>query len=356
MFDLFSMENDSELDNIDVENSEIKNGETAVDAAAEKKEPTEVNISEEQSAHNEAASAGGCVVGDNEEQLSMDPIAAEESYIFERFGMSSEELDEAVDETIAEAEKIPEETETEDADLAATTVTDDATTQDVASEITVDSNATVPAAETTTDETVGDLSPDEEAVEQLKMNSMEGNLVNGALNVSAIASSTGLSSVFSALWTSCVSCGTFDDGSEILKSSKFKNKFDNFVEKYKNKEFPKLEDVKKDPRVTDKSGFWNWFFAGNAGGNKLKNMFKTEIKWSTIKGVPVAVTALDPITGSPDVRQLAGQKVIIVTGFYKNNNGTIKCKNICRGYIRKGAKVNRSGESLDDIFAAALGL
>ena len=81
MFDLFSMENDSELDNIDVENSEIKNDETAVDAAADPQKPVEVNITEEQAAHNEAASAGGCVVGDNEEQLSMDPIAAEESYI-----------------------------------------------------------------------------------------------------------------------------------------------------------------------------------------------------------------------------------------------------------------------------------
>ena len=50
MFDLFSMENDSELDNIDVENSEIKNDETAVDAAADPQKPVEVNITEEQAA------------------------------------------------------------------------------------------------------------------------------------------------------------------------------------------------------------------------------------------------------------------------------------------------------------------
>ena len=107
MFDLFSLENDSELDQIDVLNSGIINDETAVDAAAEKKDPVEVSITESQAAHNEAASAGGCVVGDNEEQLTMDPVAAEESYIRKQFGLSSEDLEEAVDETIAEGAAVP---------------------------------------------------------------------------------------------------------------------------------------------------------------------------------------------------------------------------------------------------------
>ena len=118
MFDLFSLENDSELDQIDVSNSETINDETAVDAAAEKKDPVEVSITESQAAHNEAASAGGCVVGDNEEQLTMDPVAAEESYIRKQFGLSSEDLEEAVDETIAEGAAVPNAEVVEGADVA----------------------------------------------------------------------------------------------------------------------------------------------------------------------------------------------------------------------------------------------
>ena len=118
MFDLFSLENDSELDQIDVVNSGIINDETAIDAAAEKKEPVEVSITESQAAHNEAASAGGCVVGDNEEQLTMDPVAAEESYIRKQFGLSSEDLEEAVDETIAEGAAVPNAEVVEGADVA----------------------------------------------------------------------------------------------------------------------------------------------------------------------------------------------------------------------------------------------
>ena len=167
MFDLFSMENDSELDNIDVENSEIKNDETAVDAAADPQKPVEVNITEEQAAHNEAASAGGCVVGDNEEQLSMDPIAAEESYIRKQFGLSSEDLEEAVDETIADGAAIPnaEVEPSGDADLDATAVPAE-TTVNITSpgEAHVDVNTaegadvtTEPAEETKTEADVATL-------------------------------------------------------------------------------------------------------------------------------------------------------------------------------------------------------
>ena len=347
MFDLFSLENDSELDQIDVLNSGIINDETAVDAAAEKKEPVEVSITESQAAHNEAASAGGCVVGGNEEQLTMDPVAAEESYIFGRFGLSAEELEEIVDETIKESDEIEAEDQAQsdaDNDLEVTAVTE---------ETTIETPETAEHETETDDELLGDLEPDEEAIEQLKQ-SEEGNLANGVRNVVGVVGSYGLQSVASSLWTSCVSCGTFKDGSEFLSSSKFKEKLKKFKEKYNN--FPKLEDVKKDPRAKDKCGFWNWFFAGNAAGNKLKNTVKTDIKWKTVDGVPVAVTALDPITGSVDILQLAGRRVIVVTGFYLDSSGKLKCKNICRGYIGKGAKVNKSGESLDDIYAYVFGL
>ena len=109
----FSFESEDILDD-----DTIVNDETAVDAAAEKKDPVEVSITESQAAHNEAASAGGCVVGDNEEQLTMDPVAAEESYIRKQFGLSSEDLEEAVDETIAEGAAVPNAEVVEGADVA----------------------------------------------------------------------------------------------------------------------------------------------------------------------------------------------------------------------------------------------
>ena len=95
-----------------------------------------------------------------------------------------------------------------------------------------------------------------------------------------------------------------------------------------------------------KSGFWNWVFAGNVSGKKVTKIPKHDIAVKQVNGVTVAVTTLDPFFGSVDLRQLAGQKVIIVTGFYRKNNGKIGSKNLCRGYLSKGGIVNKSGESL----------
>jgi hypothetical protein len=122
---LFSLEADNDDIDIDVSKSVTINDETAVDEAGSDSEVTDVSdISEKTAAHNEAASAGGVVVGDNKEDLEMDPVAASESYILRHFGLSREDLEEAVEETIAEAENIPnaDVVEDDDSDLADTAV------------------------------------------------------------------------------------------------------------------------------------------------------------------------------------------------------------------------------------------
>ena len=124
MFDIFSLESDNDDIDIDVSESVTINDETAVDEAGSDSEVTDVsNISEKTAAHNEAASAGGVATGSNEEQISMDPVAASEAYIFHQFGLSREDLEEAVEETVAEAEALPNAEvveEEEDTDLAET--------------------------------------------------------------------------------------------------------------------------------------------------------------------------------------------------------------------------------------------
>ena len=147
------------------------------------------------------------------------------------------------------------------------------------------------------------------------------------------------------LLTSAVSCGTFKDGTGIFNSQKCKHKINAFKNKYNYKDVS-VSDVKNDPKAKTKSGFWNWVFAGNASGKKVTKIPKHDVAVRQIDGVTVAVTTLDPFTGSVDLRQLAGQKILIVTGFYKKNNGSIGSKNLCRGYLSKGGTVNKSGESL----------
>ena len=147
------------------------------------------------------------------------------------------------------------------------------------------------------------------------------------------------------LLTTAVSCGTFKNGTDIFNSKKCKNKIVEFKNKYDCKDVSPA-DVKKDPKAKTKSGFWNWVFAGNASGKKVTKIPKHDIAVKQVNGITVAVTTLDPFFGSVDLRQLAGQKVIIVTGFYRKNNGSIGSKNLCRGYLSKGGIVNKSGESL----------
>jgi hypothetical protein len=145
--------------------------------------------------------------------------------------------------------------------------------------------------------------------------------------------------------TTAVSCGTFKNGTDIFNSQKCKNKINKFKNKYNCKDVS-ASDVKNDPKAKTKSGFWNWVFAGNVSGKKVTKIPKHDIAVKQINGVTVAVTTLDPFYGSVDLRQLAGQKVIIVTGFYRKDNGSIGSKNLCRGYLSKGGIVNKSGESL----------
>ena len=151
------------------------------------------------------------------------------------------------------------------------------------------------------------------------------------------------------LWTSLVSCGTFNTGNEIAESPKCKARMAKFLEKHKSAKDVTPEEVKNDPRAKTKSGFWNWVFAGNVSGKKVMEIPKHDVLVKKINGVTIAVTTLSPFFGSVDLRQFAGQKVAIVTGFYKNLAGKIVSKNLCRAYLGKGGKINKSGESFNDV-------
>ena len=115
MFDLYSMEADN--DEIDIDFGTTTNDETAVDDAGSDSITTDVsNISEDKTNHNEEASAGGIATGSNEDEIAVDPVVATEALVYKRFGLSREDIDEAVEETINEAEAIPDADATTDAD------------------------------------------------------------------------------------------------------------------------------------------------------------------------------------------------------------------------------------------------
>lgn len=115
MFDLYSMEADN--DEIDIDFGTTTNDETAVDDAGSDSVTTDVsNISEDKTNHNEEASAGGIATGSNEDEIAVDPVVATEALVYKRFGLSREDIDEAVEETINEAEAIPDADATTDAD------------------------------------------------------------------------------------------------------------------------------------------------------------------------------------------------------------------------------------------------
>lgn len=108
MFDLYSMESDNDDIDINVQNNPTIINETAVDdAGKDSKVVEEGNISKEKSAHNEEASAGGVSTGENQDDLEMDPVAATEQYIRKTFGLSREDVEEAVIETVQDADQIP---------------------------------------------------------------------------------------------------------------------------------------------------------------------------------------------------------------------------------------------------------
>lgn len=107
MFDLYSMEADN--DEIDIDFGTTTNDETAVDAAGDDSQTTDVsNISEDKTNHNEEASAGGVATGSNEDDIAVDPVVATESLVYNRFGLSREDIEETIEETINEAEAIPD--------------------------------------------------------------------------------------------------------------------------------------------------------------------------------------------------------------------------------------------------------
>ena len=106
MFDMYSFESDN--DEIDIDFGVTTNDETAVDDAGEDSKTTDVsNISSEKTDHNEEASAGGVATGSNEDDIAVDPVVATENFVYKRFGLSCEDIEEAIDETINEAEAIP---------------------------------------------------------------------------------------------------------------------------------------------------------------------------------------------------------------------------------------------------------
>ena len=115
----FSFESEDILDD-----DTIVNDETAVDDAGDDSETVNVTPDTKETSHNEVASAGGVSTGNNQDQLEMDPVAATESYILRQFGLSREDMEEAVEETIDEAETIPNADVIEDVDpdLEATAV------------------------------------------------------------------------------------------------------------------------------------------------------------------------------------------------------------------------------------------
>ena len=149
MFD-FSFESDDE--NL-MEDDVLINDETAVDDAGDDSETVNVTPDTKETSHNEVASAGGVSTGNNQDQLEMDPVAATESYILRQFGLSREDMEEAVEETIDEAETIPNadvlEGE-EDPDIIATAVTDNAIIEGAAQD-EIDSAGEVVDADDTPD-------------------------------------------------------------------------------------------------------------------------------------------------------------------------------------------------------------
>ena len=105
--DLYSMEADN--DEIDVCMESQVNDETAVTEAGTDTEATDVsNIDTKTEAHNEQASTGGVATGSDTSDIEMDPVAATEAYVFKNFSLSAEDIAAEVEESIKEANSIPD--------------------------------------------------------------------------------------------------------------------------------------------------------------------------------------------------------------------------------------------------------
>lgn len=105
-FDIFSMESENTETDIDMELL-VKDEDDLIEDAGDDSEIVDMNPTEAETSHNEAASAGGIATGSNAETLEMDPVAASEAFIRRNFGLSVEDMEEVVEEKIAEAEVIP---------------------------------------------------------------------------------------------------------------------------------------------------------------------------------------------------------------------------------------------------------
>jgi hypothetical protein len=116
----FSFEDENVMDD-DV----LVNDETAVDQPNADSKVVDMDPTTAETSHNEEASAGGVSTGNNQETISMDPVAATESYILRQFGLSREDMEEGTVETIDEAETIPNADtlgDEEDSDIVSTAV------------------------------------------------------------------------------------------------------------------------------------------------------------------------------------------------------------------------------------------
>lgn len=126
-FDIFSMESDN--DEIDVGMNDLVKDETdVVEDAGSDTEVVEMNPSTSETSHNEEASAGGIATGSNQDDLEMDPVAASEAFIRRNFGLSVEDMEEVVEEKVAEAAVIPSADEEAPASPVAQDVADGVTT------------------------------------------------------------------------------------------------------------------------------------------------------------------------------------------------------------------------------------
>src|SRR5574344_1680906 len=87
---------DEDNDADDVSMTDLVKDETTVvdDAGKDSETVDDSDTSTKEAEHNEEASAGGVVAGDNVEDLTMDPVAATESLIRRTIGLSREDLDE----------------------------------------------------------------------------------------------------------------------------------------------------------------------------------------------------------------------------------------------------------------------
>lgn len=90
-----------------------------IDDAGEDSETRDVSDpSQKDTAHNEAASAGGIVVGDNADQLMVDPVGATEALIRRTIGLSVEDLEEVADQLEAAPDPVVETDAAEEDEVA----------------------------------------------------------------------------------------------------------------------------------------------------------------------------------------------------------------------------------------------